>query len=61
MGREQGVLMMGPRITDYDAWQYCETCANITVMQEWDYDARMCKACASVMDDARGVGDADTV
>ena len=55
MGREQGVLIMNPRITDHDAWQYCETCANITVMHEWDYDARMCKACASVMDEARGV------
>lgn len=57
MGREQGVLMMGPRITDYDAWQYCETCANITVIADWDHDARMCKACASVMDEARGVGE----
>jgi hypothetical protein len=53
--------MMGPRITDYDAWQYCETCANIAVTEDWDDDARMCKACAAVTDEARGVGDADTV
>jgi ribosomal protein S27E len=46
--------MMGPRITDYDAWRYCETCANITVMEDWDTDARMCKACAIVMDETQG-------
>jgi hypothetical protein len=40
--------MMGPRITDYDAWQYCETCDNIAVIDDWDDDARMCKACAIV-------------
>ena len=53
--------MMGPRITDYDAWQYCETCDNITVIADWDHDARMCKACAAVTDEAMEVGDADTV
>lgn len=46
---------MGPRITDYDAWHYCDTCANITVIVEWDDDMRMCKACAAVMDEAMGV------
>ena len=48
--------MMGPRITDYDAWQYCETCANITVIDDWDHDARMCKACAIEMDEAMKQG-----
>lgn len=51
--------MMGPRITDYDAWQYCETCANITVIEDWDHDARMCKACATVMDEAMKQGGED--
>ena len=57
MDGKQGVLMMGPRITDYDSWQYCETCDNITVIAEWDLDARMCKACAAVMDEAMGAGE----
>lgn len=37
---------MMARITDHDSWQYCETCESITVISEWDHDARMCKECA---------------
>jgi hypothetical protein len=59
MDGKQGVLMMGPRITDYDAWQYCETCAGITIIAEWDFDMRMCKACAAVVDEAMKQGGED--
>jgi len=45
--------IMNPRIMDYDAWQYCETCANIIITEQWDHDSRMCKACADVLDEAR--------
>lgn len=43
--------MMVPRITDYGAWHYCETCDNIILVGDWDSDARMCKACAAVIDE----------
>ena len=51
--------MMGPRITDYDAWQYCETCDSITVIDDWDSDARMCNACAIEMDEGMKQGGED--
>jgi len=40
--------MMGPRITDYGAFNWCDTCDNGYLLNEYDLDAQMCKACAEI-------------
>lgn len=45
------------RITDYGSFMFCEICDHLYLPFEYDDDARMCKECARVNDEARGEED----
>jgi uncharacterized protein (DUF983 family) len=42
------------RLTDYGSFFWCDNCDHGYLPNEYDGDARMCKACASVMEEEDG-------